>query len=114
MRLQNKKAIITGAAGGFGKEASLTFAKEGADVILADINIEGAKKVAEEIKKIGRRGFPIFLDVTDENNVKKTIHETIKEFGRIDILINNAGIARSAKIQDITFEEWSNSLKSPL
>ena len=107
MELLNKKAIITGACGGFGKELSLTFAKEGADISLIDIKKTELNDLAAEINGLGRNALPIFADITRENDVNELVDKTISTFGRIDILVNNAGLARSAKIQDITLQEWN-------
>lgn len=108
MALENKKVIITGACGGFGKEIALAFAKEGADIALVDIKKEEAQKLAKDIHKLGRQALPIYTDVTNEAEVNEMVSEVIKQFGRIDILINNAGAARSARIQDITLDMWNS------
>lgn len=107
MELLNKKAIITGACGGFGRELSLTFAKEGADISLVDIKKAELNNLAAEINGLGRKALPIFADITRENDVNELVYKTVSALGRIDILVNNAGLARSAKIQDITLEEWN-------
>jgi 3-oxoacyl-[acyl-carrier protein] reductase len=110
MELANKKAIVTGACGGFGREIAVTFAKEGADVAIVDIKKETAEELAVEIGKMGRKAIPIFADVTKEADVAAMVAKTLEGFGRIDILVNNAGTARSAKIQDITLEAWSSTI----
>jgi 3-oxoacyl-[acyl-carrier protein] reductase len=107
MELLNRKAIITGACGGFGRELSLTFAKEGADIALVDIKKEELNNLAAKIAALGRKALPIFADISKEKDVNKLVAKTIGAFGRIDILINNAGLARSANIQDITLQEWN-------
>lgn len=107
MELLNRKAIITGACGAFGRKLSLTFAKEGADIALVDIKKEELNNLAAEINALGRKALPIFADISKENDVNELVAKTVGAFGRIDILINNAGLARSAKIQDITLQEWN-------
>jgi 3-oxoacyl-[acyl-carrier protein] reductase len=107
VELLNRKAIITGACGGFGRELSLAFAKEGADIALVDIKKEELNNLAAEINALGRKALPIFADISKESDVNELVAKTVGAFGRIDILINNAGLARSAKIQDITLQEWN-------
>lgn len=107
MELPNRKAMITGACGGFGRELSLTFAREGADVALVDIRRKDLDNLAAEITALGRKAIPLFADITKENDVQEMVRKTVQTFGRIDILVNNAGVARSARIQDITLEEWN-------
>ena len=92
MRLRNKIAVITGASGGQGKEISLMFAKEGADIVAADISIERFKDVAEKIKSMGRKVITVKVDVTNKKEVENIFLQTENEFGRVDILLNGAGV----------------------
>ncbi len=100
MRLQNKVAIITGAASGMGKAEALHFAKEGAKVVVADLNIESAEAVVKEINKFGGEGLAIKVDVTNQNDINNMVALTLQTFDKIDILVNNAGI----------FDKYTNSL----
>lgn len=106
MRLNGKKAIITGGASGFGRETALRFVKEGADVVLLDINLDEAKKMAEEIALSGGKAYAVQVDVSNEDSVKKAFAEALAALGVVDILINCAGFGRSAKIQDLTLTQW--------
>jgi len=91
MLLADKVAIVTGAAGGIGRAISVRFAQEGCDVVAADLNIEGANATLDEVKKLGRDGLAIQVDVTNSALVQAMVAKTIEKYGRIDILVNNAG-----------------------
>ena len=86
-------AVITGSANGMGKGMAQKFAGEGCDIVVADINLEGAKKVADTIKAAGRKAVAIQVDISNSAEIKALIEQSIKEFGKIDILVNNAGAA---------------------
>lgn len=92
MRFENKVALVTGAGSGIGKSIALTLAKEGADIIVNDVNNELADAVAVEINQLGRRGLSITADISDETAVQSMVEKSIKVYGRIDFLVNNAGI----------------------
>ncbi len=106
MRLKDKKAVVTGAARGIGKAISLKLAQEGADVIVADKNREGVEQVASQIEKMGRKGYPLKVDVSKRQEVEKMIISAKEKMGRIDILVNNAGINRDAMLHKMTDENW--------
>ena len=91
MRLKDRVAVVTGGGGGIGGGISMCLAREGADIVVADINLEAAKKRVEEIEKTGRRGRAVQTDITSEGNCKALVAQTLKAFGQIDILVNNAG-----------------------
>ena len=100
-------AIVTGGGSGIGESIAKLFAQEGANIVIGDLNIESAKKVVEEIVRMGRRGLAIQMDVTAEEDVDRLVVDTLREFGRIDILINNAGIAHpSLSILDLDIKTW--------
>lgn len=105
MRLQGKVAIITGAARGIGRETALLFAAEGAKVVICDLLDEG-EEVAEEIRSRGGEAIFYKLDVTDREAVKRMVDAVVERYGRIDILINNAGITRDAQFLKMTEEDW--------
>ena len=92
LNLEGKVAIVTGAARGIGKATALTLCKEGAKVVIDDIDLEEAKKAEEEAKSLGAQAVAIEADVTKMNEVRQMVKETIDKFGRIDILVNNVGI----------------------
>ncbi len=92
MKLQNKVAVVTGAGSGMGKAISLLFAKEGAKVILADINLETVNKVVAEITANGGTATAVTANVAKEADVQNMIDAAVKTYGTLDILVNNAGI----------------------
>lgn len=106
MRLKNKVSIITGAGRGIGEIVSIYLAKEGADVVVSDINLDAVTQTAEKIKALGRRSLAIKADVTKSSDVEQMVSSTMKEFGRIDILFNNAGIVIFKPLVELKEEEW--------
>jgi len=90
MRLKDKVAIVTGASSGIGQATAQLMAREGAAIVIADINIEGMEKVAQDIRKSGGRALAIKTDIANNDEVKQTVEKTIAQFGRLDILVNNA------------------------
>ena len=102
-------ALITGGAGGIGSATARRLAAEGAHVVLADLNLEGAQKVAGEINgKYGEgRALAVRMDVTDEEAVRTAFREAALYYGGIDILVNNAGLATSSPLEETTLEEWN-------
>ena len=105
-KLKGKVAIITGAAQGMGESVAKLFAQEGAKVVVNDVIEEKAKKIAEEIRSKGGEALAIKADVTDSKEISRMVEETVKKFGTIHILINNAGILRSTKTEEISEKEW--------
>ncbi len=93
MRLAGKVAIVTGGAMGIGRGIVLCMAKEGADVAIADLQVEVAGKVADEVKALGRKALVVKTDVTKEADFQALFDRVKKELGKIDILVNNAGVA---------------------
>ena len=106
MRLESKVAIITGAGSGIGKATALTFAKEGAKVVVADWAEENGKQTVEEIKQ--QNGDAIFVktDVSKVSDVENMVKTCIEEFGRVDILYNNAGILKSSSLHEMSEKDW--------
>ncbi len=105
MKLENKVAIITGAGSGIGRETAILFAKEGAKVVVADINEMGSEETVAEIKKIGE-GFFVKLDVSNRVQSKQMVKDTLERYGRIDVLINNAGIVQDSLVTKMTEGQW--------
>lgn len=106
MRLGNKTAIVTGGGSGIGRETAVLFAKEGAKVVVADVNEAGGQETVAEIKIGGGEGFFVRLDVTDKDQSRQMVKETLTKYGKIDILINNAGINQDAFLTKMTDEQW--------
>lgn len=101
-------AVVTGGARGIGRAVSLELARQGATVVAADLNLEGAKAVAEEAKTSGLPGkiVPKSLNVTDRTAVEAFVEEVIQEFGKISILVNNAGITRDGLLLNMEDEQF--------
>lgn len=111
MKLENQVALITGAASGLGKAQAILFAKEGAKIIAADLNLEGAEKTAEEIRNNGGNAIGVQVDVADENSVLSMVKVAIAAYGKISILSNTAGIFDNyTSLLDTTFEQWEKYL----
>jgi len=108
MRLAGKVAIVTGGAMGIGRGIVLCMAKEGADVAIADIQVEPAAKVADEVKALGRKALVVKTDVTKEADFPVLYDKVRRELGRIDILVNNAGVASKPGLPftNNTAEDW--------
>ncbi|WXG42076.1 MAG: SDR family NAD(P)-dependent oxidoreductase [Candidatus Freyarchaeum deiterrae] len=109
--LVGKIALVTGAASGIGREIVRRFALEGAKASVVDLNLGDAKKVAKEIKDLGGRAIAIECDVRDEEQVNRAVTDTEKNFGSVDILVNDAGILDMADISNITLEKWRNMFR---
>lgn len=110
MRLKNKVALITGSASGIGKEIAIIYAREGAKVAIADLNLEAAEATAREIDPSGDVAIGIAMDVTEEAQVDAGTAKIIETFGALDILVSNAGIQIVAPLVDYEFEKWKKML----
>lgn len=111
MRLESKVAIITGGGQGIGRAIALAFAKEGAKVVIADINKEGSQEVVELITKMGGKAVAIPTDISKEKEVEQLMSEAVGVFGRIDILVNNSGIGGpTANVVDMDLDKWNEVL----
>jgi glucose 1-dehydrogenase len=107
LKLRNKITFITGAGQGIGKAIAFLFAKEGSQVIVTNINLDRAVLVANAINKAGGIAFPLEGDVSNREQVGNMVSHVIEKFGRIDILINNAGLQTSARFLDLSENEWN-------
>lgn len=112
LRLEDKVAIVTGAASGIGRAIAIRFAQEGAKVVIFDINEKGAKKVAQEI---GAQALAIKVDIRDPDQAASAVKKTIKKFSQINILVNNAGITEHATLLDKDVKEkWNRVVATNL
>jgi 3-hydroxybutyrate dehydrogenase len=110
MRLKDKVAIVTGAASGIGKDIAIVFAREGAKVAIADLNQKAADATAREIDAGGKRAIGVAMDVTDEQQVEAGTARVIEAFGRLDVLVSNAGIQIVAPLVEFEFAKWKKLL----
>jgi 3-oxoacyl-[acyl-carrier protein] reductase len=106
MRLKDKVAIVTGGGNGIGRETVLTFAKEGAKVVIADFDEHSGQFVHEEVKKLGGNSLFHKVNVADQDSVKQLVDITLETFGSVDILVNNAGITADAMTHKMTTDTW--------
>lgn len=110
MELQGQAAIVTGAGRNIGRAIALELAAMGADIVVAEMDEATGKRTAEEVRKLGRRALALRTDVTRMVDLQAMADRTAAEFGRIDVLVNNAGIHRSAHTADVTEEDWDRLL----
>ncbi|MFA5176729.1 MAG: 3-oxoacyl-[acyl-carrier-protein] reductase [Candidatus Omnitrophota bacterium] len=106
MKLKDKVALITGGARGIGQAIAMTFAGEGADIVVADVNLEVAQKTASEIEALGRKSLALEMDVTDYAQVEAGVNKILDKFAKVDILVNNAGITKDNLILRMSQGEW--------
>ena len=107
MMLEGKSAVVTGGAQGLGAAICERLALEGADVVVADLNLQGAQRTASQIAaRTGQRVVAVQVNVTDEEQVAKMVRRAVKEFGRLDILVSNAGILTAGQIDEFPLDKW--------
>ncbi|MCF8001263.1 MAG: SDR family oxidoreductase [Halanaerobiales bacterium] len=104
--LENKIAIVTGAARGLGEAMATGLAEAGADIVIPDINYKEAKKAADKISELGVDTLALKCDVTEKSDVQEMVKKVIDEFDRIDILINNAGICKNIAAEEMSLKDW--------
>jgi NAD(P)-dependent dehydrogenase (short-subunit alcohol dehydrogenase family) len=107
MKLKDRIVVVTGAGSGIGRACAIESAKEGAQVIAADINMQGADETVEQIMAINGKAVAFKTDVSGPDSVRQLVDFTIRSFLKIDALINNAAIQVNKTVEDITFEEWN-------
>ena len=110
MKLKDRVAVITGSASGIGRATALEFAKEGARVVVADINSQGASETAKLITAGGGTAVAVEVDVSNADSVQNLAHKTLEAFSRIDVLLNNAAIQVNKTVEDTTVEEWNREI----
>ncbi len=114
MRLKGKVAVITGAAQGFGRSIALSFAQEGARLVLADVKEDGIKGVSGEVVAAGAEALAVRANVSDEASILNLKDQTLDRFGGVDILVNNAGIYPHSDTLEMAEEEWDRVLQTNL
>jgi NAD(P)-dependent dehydrogenase (short-subunit alcohol dehydrogenase family) len=114
MKLKGKVAIITGASRGIGKGIAVRYAEEGASVVVASRSMALLKKVVEEIRDKGGRALAIDLDVTEYESIEGVMSKTVAEFGRLDIMVNNAGISMAKPSAELSPRDWQRALETDL
>jgi 3-hydroxybutyrate dehydrogenase len=110
MKLEGKSAIVTGSASGIGRQIAFTYAREGAKVAIADLNLDAANATAEEIRAAGGQSLGVAMDVTSEEQVDAGVAQVASQWGGVDILVSNAGIQIVHPIEEFTFADWKKML----
>jgi 3-oxoacyl-[acyl-carrier protein] reductase len=110
MKLKGKVAVVTGAAQGIGRAIALGFGREGAKVVVADLQADKAQSVAAELQAAGAEAHGVEVNVASEASVRRLAEETFNRFGRIDILVNDAGIYLRSSVVDMTEEDWDRTI----
>ena len=110
MRLQGKVAVVTGGAQGIGRAIALGLGREGAKVVVADLQADKAKSVVDELTNLGSESLPVEVDVASESSVKNLVQETLGRFGHVDILVNDAGVYPAALVVDMKEAEWDRTI----
>ena len=110
MNLKNKVAVITGAASGIGHEIAKAYAKEGAQVVIADLNLDGANKAAQVIKDQGGEAMGVAMNVTDEDQVNAGVEAAVNTYGSVDVLVSNAGIQHIEAVDKLELSDWRKLL----
>src|SRR5436305_3019826 len=105
--LEGKTAIVTGGGTGIGKSIAIEFARAGADVALCSRKLEHLEPVVKAVRDVGKRSFAVALDVRQEDQVKAMVDRAVQEWGRLDIMVNNAGASFRAKPEDISVNGWN-------
>lgn len=106
MRLKDKVCLITGGAQGIGKNIAMTFAREGADIAIVDVDLDSARETALEIEALGRRSVALKGDVTNTDEAKEIVAKVVSDLGALHILVNNAGITRDALMLRMKEADW--------
>ena len=114
MKLKRKVAIITGASKGIGKGIALRYAEEGAAVVLASRSEDVLASIARQIRESGGRALAMALDVRNSDSVQAVVQKTVQEYGRLDIMVNNAGISMAEPSEQLKPEDWQRALETDL
>ena len=108
MELNGKVSIVTGGFSGIGKATALALAKEGSNVVIADINIDHTKEIAHKINSLGRESLIVKVNVANKSEVQDMVKQVLKKFNRVDILVNCAGILRFSSIENLSEKDWDD------
>jgi len=110
VKFEGKVALVTGAARGIGQAIVLALAQEGADVVIVDVDLERARRVAQGVKDLGRKAMAVQVDVSQRDAVDGMVSDVVSAFGKIDILVNNAGIIRRGTFLEHSLADWERVL----
>jgi 3-hydroxybutyrate dehydrogenase len=110
MKLNNKAAIVTGAASGIGRQIAIALAREGAKVAIADLNLQAADAAAKEIRDSGGTATGVVMDVTSEEQVNQGVETVARQYGGVDILVSNAGIQIVHPVEEFSLADWKKML----
>ncbi len=114
MKLSGKVAIITGASKGIGKGIAIRYAQEGASVVLASRSMDLLSAISEQIRKAGGKALALEADVSRYESVQAMVNKSVEHFGRLDIMVNNAGIAMAGPSEDLSPKDWQSALDTDL
>jgi len=114
VRFDNKCVLVTGGGSGIGRAVCLAFAREGADVGVADVSLEGAETTAQEVRKSGGKATALRVDVTDPDSVQATVNQAVAALGRVDVLVNSAGVREIVPFLQLPFAEWQRVIATNL
>jgi meso-butanediol dehydrogenase / (S,S)-butanediol dehydrogenase / diacetyl reductase len=110
MKLKDRVAVITGSGGGIGRAAALEFAREGAMVVVADIQYSGALETVEQIRRLGGKSHAVETDVSHPDSVRNLVAETLRVYAKVNVLFNNAAIQVNKTLEDTTVDEWNREI----
>jgi NAD(P)-dependent dehydrogenase (short-subunit alcohol dehydrogenase family) len=110
MKLKDRVAVITGSGSGIGRASAIEFARDGASVVVADINFSGARETADRIEQLGGKAHAVETDVSNPESVRNLVREALRVFSKVNILFNNAAIQVNKTVEDTTVEEWNREM----